>query len=77
MGFEFSPQTPEEYAAPPTVPQTEVEIETHARTGVPAYQRGPSYASEVDNLSEPQVLQQEITVREETILVRQYISRHI
>ncbi len=36
---------------------------TPPRAPMPAYHRGPSYASEVDNLAEPQVF------REDTILV--------
>ena len=67
-----------EFAVPPVARETEFEappVSAHAnqaeyevpptRTAMPAYHRGPSYASEVDNLAEPQVL------REDTILVSQ------
>ena len=71
--FEFPAQRsqppPAEYAAPATGPQAEFDSPlAAARAGVPAYQRGPSYAREVDNLAEPQVLRKDTTV-EETVLV--------
>ena len=69
---------PQEFAIPPVARETEFEVPPvsattnqagfevpEARAAMPAYHRGPSYASEVDNLAEPQVL------REDTILVSQ------
>ena len=71
--FEFPAQRSQpplaECAAP--APESQAEFESPpaaARSGVPAYQRGPSYAREVDNLAEPQVLRKDTTV-EETVLV--------
>lgn len=71
--FEFPVQhaqpPPAEYAVPATGSPAEFEIPPEAaRAGVPAYQRGPSYAQEVENLAEPQVLRTD-TVVEETVLV--------
>lgn len=68
----------QEFATPPVARETELEVPPvnasvqanqaefevpPSRATMPAYHRGPSYASEVDNLAEPQVL------REDTILV--------
>lgn len=71
---------PEQYANPPVARETEFDAPpvnagnpalheefdvSPARAPMPAYHRGPSYAGQVDNLAEPQVL------REDTILVSQ------
>jgi hypothetical protein len=71
--FEFPAQhgqpPPAECAVPATGSPAELETPPEAaRAGVPAYQRGPSYAQEVEHLAEPQVLRTETAV-EETVLV--------
>ena len=64
-----------EYAVPPVAAQGSAEFEAqpgpsqdpagHAPPSgprVPAYQQGPSHAGEVDELAEPQVLQEEVVL---------------
>lgn len=79
--FPAQPAEPaQEYTSPPVARETEYDVPpvnagnpaiddefdvSPARDPLPAYHRGPSYASEVDNLAEPQVF------REDTILVSQ------